>query len=139
MRVERVVVDTNVLISALLSPGGTAAQVLQCLALRRATLLFSDVTFAELVTRLGKPKFDRYRTPEQLRRFVDGLSAVSARVTPTDHVVDCRDPDDNHVLDVLLAADADLLISGDADLLVLHPYRRKPILSPAASLIALQS
>jgi putative PIN family toxin of toxin-antitoxin system len=138
MRVERVVVDTNVLISALLSPGGTNARTLQCLAERSATLLFSETTFAELVTRLAKPKFNRYRTAEQLRSFLDGLSAVSTWVTPTEHVADCRDPDDNHVLDVLLAGNADLLISGDADLLVLHPYRRIPILSPGAVLVALR-
>lgn len=54
MRVECVVVDTNDLISALLSPDSTRRRVLNRLAQDNATLLFSDVTFAELASRLAK-------------------------------------------------------------------------------------
>ena len=42
----------------------------------------------------------------------------------------CRDSDDDHVLDCLIAAEADYLVTGDADLLALKTFRGKPILKP---------
>lgn len=136
MRAERVVVDTNVLISALLSPLGTAARLLRALAERRAVLLFSSATFSELTSRLARPKFDRYRTQEQMNAYLDALGEVSEWVAPTFVLDDSRDPDDNRFLEVLAAGDGDVLISGDADLLDLHPWQGKPILSAADFLAA---
>jgi len=43
----------------------------------------------------------------------------------------CRDPDDDEVLALAIAAQADLIISGDNDLLVLQQFNGIPILSPA--------
>ncbi len=43
----------------------------------------------------------------------------------------CRDPDDDKVLALAIAAQADLIVSGDNDLLVLQPFKGIPILSPA--------
>jgi uncharacterized protein len=43
----------------------------------------------------------------------------------------CRDPDDDEVLALAIAAQADLIVSGDNDLLVLQQFRGIPILSPA--------
>ena len=59
MRAERVVVDTNVLISALLQPSGRTAEVLEIIQAAGGVILFSDETFAELASRLMRPKFDR--------------------------------------------------------------------------------
>src|SRR3546814_4131097 len=59
MKIERAVVDTNVLISAALSPRSAPAQIVDCL-LQHATLVFSQETFQELETRLWRPKFDHY-------------------------------------------------------------------------------
>ena len=130
MKAERVVVDSNVLISALLLPGSKPQQVLEQLAVHNTALLFSDSTFTELVTRLAKPKFDQYRTPEQLEAFLDWLSELGEWVVPNLSVNACRDSDDNKFLSLALAGEADCLISGDKDLLVLHPFENIPILSP---------
>jgi predicted nucleic acid-binding protein len=59
MRAERCVVDTNVLISALLQPSGRTADVLHAIR-ADGTLVFSDETSAEVGARLMRPKFDRY-------------------------------------------------------------------------------
>ncbi|MDT8399336.1 MAG: putative toxin-antitoxin system toxin component, PIN family [Pseudomonadales bacterium] len=130
MKAERIVVDSNVLISALLLPGSKPHQVLEQLAVKNMALLFSDNTFTELVTRLTKPKFDQYRTPEQLEAFLDWLSELGEWVVPNLSVNACRDSDDNKFLSLALAGEADCLISGDKDLLVLHPFENIPILSP---------
>ena len=71
MKADRVVVDTNVLISALLAPAGKPGETLRHLAATQATLLLSRVTFLELASRLARPKFDRYRTAEQMDRYLE--------------------------------------------------------------------
>jgi putative PIN family toxin of toxin-antitoxin system len=131
MKVERVVLDTNVLISALLSHNGTPRKLLNRLARQTATLLFSDATFAELVTRLAKRKFDRYRTGEQMEAYLDSLSELGEWVYVLENPAVCRDPDDDILLATAASGEADLLVTGDQDLLVLNPFEGLPILSPA--------
>ena len=70
----RVVVDTNVLLSAALVPEGVPARLLDWL-LAHSRLVFSSTTFAELETRLWKPKFDRYVSIEQRKRLLHDLKA----------------------------------------------------------------
>lgn len=131
MKADRVVLDSNVLISALLSPVGAPRRVLDRLAHAYATLLFSDSTFAELAQRIARPKFDRYRSAEQMSAYLDWLIELSEWVNTLDEVEACRDPDDNKFLGVALAGKADILITGDTDLLVLDPFEGLPIISPA--------
>ena len=131
MTVERVVVDTNVLISALLVPTGTPSQVMGQFATAGSTLLLSRITFLELASRLARPKFDRYRTPEQMDRYLEWLAELAEWVKPSIRITDCRDPDDNRFLEVLVAGDGNLLITGDRDLLELHPYEGRAIITPA--------
>lgn len=131
MKADRTVVDTNVLISALLTPKGKPGRTMRQLADAGSTLLLSRVTFLELASRLARPKFDRYRTPEQMDRYLEWLADLAEWVKPSIRISDCRDPDDNRFLEVLVAGDGDLLITGDPDLLELHPYDGRPILTPA--------
>jgi len=139
MKAERVVVDTNVLISAFLTPAGTAGEVVRRLAIDGSTLLLSRVTFLELASRLARPKFDHYRTREQMDRYLEWLAELAEWVKPSIRISDCRDPDDNRFLEVLVAGDADLLLTGDPDLLELHPYEGRPILKPAEFLAGLSA
>lgn len=134
MKAERVVVDTNVLISALLLPAGKPGQVMTKLADSGAILLLSRVTFMELASRLARPKFDRYRTVAEMNRYLDWLADLAEWVKPAIQISDCPDPDDNRFLEVLIAGDGDVLITGDSDLLNLHPYEGRPILRPASYL-----
>ena len=134
MKADRVVVDTNVLISALMLPDSKPGEVMRGLSTSGATLLLSRVTFLELATRLARPKFDRYRTAEQMNRYLDWLADLAEWVKPSIRIADCPDPDDNRFLEVLIDGGGDLLITGDKDLLVLSPYEGRPIITPAAFL-----
>ena len=58
-RLRLVVLDTNVWLGAALSPNGTPARVVRAVLLRGLTV-FSEARFAELETRIWKPKFDRF-------------------------------------------------------------------------------
>ena len=76
MTARRAVIDTNVLISGALSPGGTAAAVTPWF-IRYGRLIFSSETFAELESRLMRSKFDRYVTRAVRQDMLRDLGAVA--------------------------------------------------------------
>jgi len=127
---ERVVVDTNVLVSGLLRqssvPGQAAAR-----ARHHASLLASQGTITELADVLAEAKFDRYVTVEQRVQFIRLIASIAEFVPIIHPVRECRDPKDDKFLEVALNGRADLIITGDADLLSMHPWRSVCITSPA--------
>jgi len=127
---DRIVVDTNVFVSAIVLSGSIPSQAVDK-ALDDGILLFSEATLAELDEVLSRPKLDRYVSPER-RRFFLGQIASTAEFVPVIRLVrECRDPKDDKFLEVALNGRADLIITGDADLLVLHPWRGIEIVAPA--------
>ena len=134
MRAERCVPDTNVLISALLQPSGRTAQVLDAIHAAGGVLLLSNEMFAELASRLRRPKFDRYVDQTLRQRFLSDLASVAEWVTVTGRVRVCRDPDDDKVLETAINGEASCIVTGDADLLTLDPFDRLRLLIPSAFL-----
>lgn len=137
----RVVVDTNVVLSAALTPGGVAAILLDRL-LVESRLVYSDATFEEIETRIWKPKFDRHLSVDIRRRLLHDLKGGAVWVKPAHDLVGrswSRDADDDTFIRAALAADARRLISGDDDLLRLHPLDALWILSPRAALDEISS
>ncbi len=136
MKAERLVIDTNVLISAaLLQPSPPAA--LLAWALRERRLLFSQATFAELETRLWRAKFDRYITLESRKRLLHDLASAADWVQPAEGARHSRDADDDKFVHLALAGAAPWLISGDRDLLVLQRVHGVTVLSVAQALARL--
>lgn len=133
---KRVVVDTNVWISAALSPSGTPAQVVRRVLVNAIPVL-TESTFAELEHRLWLPKFDRYLTMETRQAILHDLSAaahwteVSAEVAKQAY---CRDADDDKFIHAAIAASAAWLVTGDQDLLVVPAIPRLSIIAPADAL-----
>ena len=120
MAALRVVLDTNVVLSALLFGGGPAARVRAGWQAGRFVPLASTATAQELVRVLAYPKF-RLNTNEQQDLLADYLPWVRAvRVPdPPPAVPACRDPLDLPFLHLAVAGRARVLVSGDRDLLVL--------------------
>ncbi|NEV63779.1 putative toxin-antitoxin system toxin component, PIN family [Thiorhodococcus minor] len=126
MRVEsgrratyRLVIDTNVWISGALNPAGAPGRLTR-LALAAGVPIFSPDTFAELETRLMKPKFDRYVSRELRQGILHDLGAAADWVEiPASLATQtyCRDPDDDKFIHTALAARASWIVSGDQDLL----------------------
>lgn len=112
----RLVIDTNVLISAALSSGGAPAAVVR-MALARHRLVFSQATFDELRTRLYRPKFDRYISLENRERLLHDFNACADWVEIAEPSHYCRDRDDDKFIETARTAQASYLISGDRDLL----------------------
>lgn len=118
---SRVVVDTNVLLSAALSPNGAPAQLVDRL-LAEAQIVLSEQTFAELKSRIWKPKFDRYVTMERRHSLLHDFNAVALWVDVPAQIASVsysRDATDDAFTHVALAAGALRLVTGDDDLFCL--------------------
>ena len=99
MKAERVVLDTNVLISAVLRPSGQPHGVLDTVRRTNGVLLFSEESFEELQSRLLRPKFDQYVDRAGRFVFLAQVIAVSERVSIAGAKLGCRDPDDDKILE----------------------------------------
>ena len=131
----RVVLDTNVVLSALVFRGGAAGQVR--LAWQRGLLLplASAATVQELVRVLAYPKF-RLSQAEQDELLADYLPyAEVVRIPqPPPTVPECRDALDLPFLHLAVAGTAQLLVSGDRDLLVIATEFERNNACPIVSL-----
>ena len=130
---ERVVVDTNALISRLLLPDSVPAQAVHEIV-TGATLLSSEATIGELADVLARTKFDPYVSVADRQQFLRLLSRVTEIVPITHTVRVCRDPRDDKFLELAVNGEATLIVTGDNDLLSLNPFRDIPIIKPAAYL-----
>lgn len=126
---ERIVADTNCLVSRLLLPQSVPARAVRK-AVGEGQLLISDATFAELAAVLSRSKFDRYVSVEDRQEFIRVLGRVAERVQIISPVRVCRDPRDDKFLEVALNGAADRIVSGDKDLLALRRFRGIPIVTP---------
>ena len=125
----RVVVDTNVFVSAGLKEASWAASVVRWLD-RHGGLLKSAATEAELLAVLARPRIAN-KLPPFFEVNVRRLLAAAELVAITEGIVECRDPKDDKFLELAINGRAAFIVSGDADLLVLDPFRGIPILAPA--------
>ena len=126
----RAVVDTNVFVSALLR-GRSTRPLLDALIARRFHLFISELLVDELADVVSRPAWGRLLDAAECRELLAVLREAAIIIRPTRHVVVCRDPEDNALLDCALAGRADALVTGDRDLLVLHPFHGIHILRPA--------
>jgi uncharacterized protein len=114
----RVVVDTNVFVSALINRAGFPARVMAAFAVGRFTLVTSEPLLEELAVKLCLPRIRR-RTglaPEQVADLIDAMRELAEVVEVTGEVKLCRDPDDDRVIEMALKGKADVLVSRDEDL-----------------------
>ena len=116
----RVVLDTNVVLSALVFGGGTAARLRLAWQAGAIVPLASTATMQELVRVLGYPKF-RLGAAEQQELLADYVPFVEPVQVPQPPptVPHCRDPMDLPFLHLAVAGRARLLVSGDRDLLAM--------------------
>jgi putative PIN family toxin of toxin-antitoxin system len=125
----RIVVDTNVFVSAALKDTSAPALALH-LAEHRGTFLKSVSTERQLFAVLARPYFARLVPAVTVERF-RSLMAKAENVAITERIAACRDPTDDKFLELAVNGFADFIVSGDTDLLVLNPFRNIPIMQPA--------
>ncbi|MBM3556171.1 MAG: putative toxin-antitoxin system toxin component, PIN family [Alphaproteobacteria bacterium] len=132
MKPPRVVLDTNVLVSALLFRSGALAWLRFAWQGERVLPLLSRATATELIRVLAYPKFrlDPAETEAVLGDYMPWCETVA--VPPRLALPRCRDPADRPFLALARAGRADALVTGDKDLLALEGRFDIPILTPAA-------
>lgn len=123
---QRLVIDANVIVSAVLSAQGKSRQALN-LAIETGIILMSEAVFAELSEVLLRAKFDKYSNRTKREAFLDELLGIVEFVEVTEQIDECRDVKDNKYLELAVSGAANLILTGDEDLLVLHPFRQIPI------------
>ena len=125
----RVVIDTNVFVSAALKDKSLPAMAVH-LVEQRGTLLKSVETERQLFDVLARPYLAALIAPATQAWF-QKLLATAEAVAITERIAACRDATDDKFLELAINGRADLIVSGDADLLVLNPFRGIPIVAPA--------
>ena len=125
----RCVLDTNVFVSALLSPGSKPRMAVNR-AQREGAILLSHAVLAELFEVLHREKSRRYIDDDDIRRFLAALTREAEWVDVDVEVTVCRDSKDDKFLSLAVCGNATHLVTGDEDLLVLHPFRGIEIVSP---------
>lgn len=126
----RVVLDPNVLVSALISPRGPSAQVLLELHAGAFELVVSPMLLEELDEVLRREKFRRYVTPEEVDEYLELVGLESTLIDDADPTPEPLgdDPDDEYLIALARSARCVALVSGDAHLTDLRD--RIPVLTP---------
>ncbi len=130
----RAVLDVNVLISALITPTGIPARILDAWRAERFLVVISEPILAEFERVVAQPQLSsRYGlTPSRVERLVRGLRQF-ALMTPGALELHglAPDPDDDKLLACAIEGSADYLVTGDQALLALREHEGVQILSPA--------
>lgn len=128
----RAVLDTNVLISAFVFPGGPPEDVYRRVLEGRITM----VTSVPLLGELGRVLTEKFAwEPAYVEEVIAQVVRVAVVVEPTEEVADIADdPADNRVLEAAAAGAAGVIVSGDRHLRTLGTWRAIRIVDPASLL-----
>lgn len=132
----RLVLDTNVLVSAFLWQG-TPGRLIELAAENEIQLFTSRTLLDELAAALAKRKLAKPVLATRLTsdQMLHNYRRLATRVTARQFARQVsRDADDDAVLACALAASANLIVSGDDDLLVLKHFQGIPVATPAQAL-----
>src|SRR5690242_2069516 len=132
----RLVVDTNVFVSAALKESSWPGQTIRLIG-KYGGLLKSAAMEQELLDVLQRPRF----APKIAPVFLDGVRRMltaAELITITERLTLCRDPGDDKFLELAVNGRAELIISGDGDLLAMGSVRNIPIVTPAAFMRAVR-
>jgi uncharacterized protein len=123
----RLLLDTNVLVAALVARGTCADLLEHCV---RHHMVISSTALLHEIEDVLQRKFNQRAV--DIRSAVRLFSETFVTVTPaTLDTPVCRDPDDDVVLTTALAGECAAIVTGDQDLVVLDPFRGIRILTPA--------
>ena len=122
----RAVIDTNVLVSALIHDGKPRKLILELL--NKHTVILSRQMLAELADVAGRDKF--HVTGSQVERFLS-IMVKMAKIVPDNALFKevASDPDDDVVINAAYTGKADYIVTGDNHLLTLNNFKKTKIVT----------
>lgn len=136
----RVVLDANVIVSALISTQGAPRRILDLWQAEAFELVISGPILAEIERVLRYPRIAQlHKLPDaELREFLDLLRDESLVVAPQTQLHLSSDETDNRYIECAVAGNAGYLVTGDKKhLIAIGAYEGIPVVSPAAFLALL--
>lgn len=126
----RIVLDTNVLISALITKSTPPDGLYQAWLRGEVEVVTSTVQMAEISTVLVRPRLQKYLDSDEAAAIVENLDTRAVILNDPPPVKLSPDPDDNPILAAAIAGKADLIVSGDKkDMLQLGEAEGIPIVT----------
>src|ERR1700674_164037 len=126
----RVVLDTNILVSALIAPAGNPAAIYNAWEQGKFTLLTCAEHLDELRATLQKPRVAKRIKPYKAGRLVNEIKDLAEAIGPLPRVERSPDPSDDFLLALSEAGKADYLVTGDkGGLLALDRHKATRIVS----------
>lgn len=126
----RVIVDTNILLSALINPHGLPAKLIDAWRAAQFELITSREQLLELGAVARRPLLREYIVSARVGRFINDLRELAEVLIGLPHVDRSPDPGDNFLLAMAEASDAEYLVTGDRrGVLVLEAHHRTRIVS----------
>ena len=124
----RIVLDSNVILSAGLFKGSAPRQALDKASTTGQILMSSEI-IVELTDIFNRPKFDKYSSKQLRNEFLNDFLAIVENVQIVQKITACRDRKDDKFLELAVNGNANYIITGDQDLLVLNPFQDIAIIS----------
>ena len=109
----RVILDTNILISALIVPGGAPSYLYQCWRRNRFTLISSEEQLEEFRRVTRYPRLERFLDPVTAGTMVNAVRALAVLTGRLPRLDASPDPADNCLLAMAVAGKVDYLVTGD--------------------------
>ncbi len=138
----KIVADTNLIVSAVITSYGNSARVLELFRKNLIEIVISEEITIEIQRVLNYPKIRKRHgwSQEEIKRFVKRLKKFCIVVAPEAHSdsIVKQDASDDKFLDCAVAGEVDYIITGDNHLLNLGQYSGIPIITPKQFLDSIQ-
>ncbi len=128
----RAVIDTNVIIRAVIKPMGTVGPVLERLRSGEFTAIYTESILEEMLAKLALPRIrEKYQIgDDDVERLLGLLALRGELVNPSRSVRACRDPDGDMFIEAALEGNAEWVVTGDQDLLSLEKFEGIRFVTP---------
>jgi len=127
MRSKKVILDTNLWISFLISKDYSFLD--NYVEKGIIKLIFSEELFNEFISVTERPKLKKYFTESDTKHLIQIINKYAILQRISTDTEQCRDKKDNFLLNLAIDSEADYLVTGDKDLLIIKKVQKTQILT----------
>jgi putative PIN family toxin of toxin-antitoxin system len=127
MKIKKVILDTNLWISFLISK--KFSEIDKLIDDKKIILIFSNELLEEFIDVVSRPKFKKYFSKKDIEKFLEYFDQFGELVKVKSDIKICRDEKDNFLLNLSVDSNAEFLITGDKDLLILEKIETTKIIT----------